>query len=62
MDKTNPSILTEYTAGKIAWILLVISSQIGNGGTIGLFLLIILFKFLAEGASGLLRYRSVKVL
>ena len=46
--------------GKIYWILWFLSSQRGNRYTIGLFLLIILYKFIAEGASVLLRYISVK--
>ena len=45
----------------IAWILWFLKSPIWNRAKIGLFLLIILFKFIAECASGLLRHSFVKV-
>ena len=45
----------------IIWILWVISSKIGNRDALGLSFLIILFKFIAKGASGFKIYISVKV-
>ena len=48
--------------GMIAWIQCVIRYQIGIRDTNGLFLLIILFKFVEEGSSRFPRYISVKVL
>ena len=44
----------------IAWILWVITSQIGNRATVGLFKLIHLLDFIVDGASGFLRYIYVK--
>ena len=46
---------------EIACLLWVLRYQIENGDIISLSLLIILFMFIAEGASGLLMYSSVKV-
>ena len=54
-------ILAIFLIGTIAWLLWVLSSQIGDRATIGLLLLLLLFKFVVEGGAGFLRYRSVKI-
>ena len=46
--------------GKVVWNLWFIIPQIVNRATIGLLLLIILFKFNVEDVSVILRYSSVK--
>ena len=52
-------VLAIFLMGKIAWILWFLISQIVNRDTIGLLFLIILFKFIAEGASVFPRYISI---
>lgn len=47
--------------GTIAWLLWILSSQIGDRATFGLFFLLLLFKFTVEGSSGFLKYRLAKV-
>jgi suppressor for copper-sensitivity B len=54
-------VLAILLIGTIAWLLWILSSQIGDRATIGLFFLLLLFKFVVEGASGFLRHRHAKV-
>ena len=42
----------------IAWILWILSPQIGNISTTGVLSLLLIFKFIAGVASGFLRYSS----
>lgn len=54
-------LLAILLIGTIVWLLWILSSQIGNRATIGLFFLLLLFKFTVEGSSGFLKHRPVKV-
>lgn len=47
--------------GTIAWLLWILSSQIGDRATIGLFFLLLLFKFIVECSSGFLKYKLAKI-
>lgn len=47
--------------GTIIWLLWVLSSQIGDRATFGLFLLLLLFKFSLETSSGFLRSKFSKI-
>ena len=67
-NRTNISVLvilggkalTNKIKGTVPLVLWVVSSQIGNRGTIYLFFLLILFKLIVEGVSGFLSYTYVK--
>lgn len=47
--------------GTVVWLLWVLSSQIGDRATLGLFFLLLLFKFCVEDNSGVLKSRFLKV-
>lgn len=47
--------------GTVAWLLWVLSSQIGDRATFGLFLLLLLFKFSIEDNSGFLKNKYPKI-
>jgi thiol:disulfide interchange protein len=60
MEKLK-KVLAILLIGTIAWLLCILSSQIGDRATIGLFFLLLLFKFVVENASGFLRHKLAKV-
>ena len=60
--KKTKKALAIFLERTFAWVLWVISSQIGKRDTISLSFLLLLFKCIAEDASGLLRYIYVNIL
>ena len=62
VKKQKNKILAILIIGVIDCILWVIRYQIGNRYTTGLFFLIIIIKFIMEGASGYLMYSSIEVI
>ena len=59
-SKKPQKSLAIFIVGMIACILWLTRFQIGNGDRVGSLLMILSFVFMVEGASGLLRYISVK--
>ena len=59
--ETFKKFLAILLIGTVAWLLWVLSSQIGDRATFGLFLLLLLFKFSIEDDSSFLKNRYSKI-
>ena len=59
--ETFKKFLAILLIGTVAWLLWVLSSQIGDRATFGLFLLLLLFKFSIEDTSSFLKNKYSKI-
>ena len=54
-------VLILFMVGTVFWLLFVLYGQIGERGTIGLFLLLLLLKFSLESVTGIMKSNSFKL-